>query len=399
MSGADGHRGAGEVFVAFLWMGLRSFGGPIAHVGYFHDEFVTRRAWLDDHGFAQRLALCQGLPGPASSQLGFLIGRHRAGWPGALAAFAGFTLPSALLMFAASVYSASWASTPWGRAVLHGLALAAVAVVAQGVVQMSRTLTPDLPRRLVAALACALALARGPYGMWLALGAGLLLGGVLPQPPQAATTEPALRAARPWAGLACLALFGVALVASLAWPAGACTPAALAAAFYRSGALVFGGGHVVLPLLDAAVVAPGWVERSHFMAGYAAAQAVPGPMFSFAAYLGADAWPAHRAAGALLALLSLFAPGLLLVAGVSTLDASMLARPAARRAMAGLNVAVVGLLAAALYRPLLRHAVHDAWDVAVVAVGVLLAMGLKRGAPVVLAACVAAAAARAVLAV
>jgi chromate transporter len=394
-----------EVFRAFLALGLTSFGGPIAHLAYFHREFVLRRRWLDEASYAQLLALCQFLPGPASSQLGFSIGLLRAGWGGALGAWLAFTLPSALLLvaFAASL---SRLQSPLGQAALHGLALLAVAIVAQGVLAMAKSLAPDGPRRALALAATALLLlaADVTWMPWAVIAAGALLGpmllrvapldGAASAPSPALASSPARAAASRRGGAILLASFATLLALALAapWLFPGDTLAAVAAAFYRAGALVFGGGHVVLPLLQDAVVAPGWVAQADFLAGYGAAQAVPGPLFTFAAFLG-ERLPAGMggASGASVALLAIFLPGLLLVAGVLPFWRALAARPGAARAVAGANAAVLGLLAAALYDPLWTSAVHRPADLAIALAAFLLLVRTRLPVLAVVAFCVAAA--------
>jgi chromate transporter len=367
----------GEVARAFLKLGLTSFGGPIAHLGYFHREFVLRRRWLDEQQFGQLLSLCQFLPGPASSQLGFSLGLLRAGWAGALAAFIGFTLPSALLLFGFAL-SSDRLGGPLGQAALHGLKLLAVAVVAQGVLGMARTLAPDRPRAMLAtAVAAGMALGGSAGMQLLVIGLGALLGPwlcprVQAQPGQAL----ALGYGRRVGGVLLLA-FGVLLaLALLATASRVAWPAQVAAAFYRTGALVFGGGHVVLPLLKQAVVTPGWLGEGAFLSGYGAAQAVPGPMFSLAVFLGERLFDGRGGAlGAAIGVSAIFLPGLLLVAGALPFWRVLSTRDTAARVLAGINAAVVGLLAAALYDPLWVGAVHDGGDfaIAVLAFGLLVA--------------------------
>jgi chromate transporter len=341
------------VFVAFLRLGLTSFGGPIAHLGYFRDEFVTRRGWLPERSYADIVALCQFLPGPASSQVGMAIGMTRAGYAGMLAAWLGFTLPSALamLLFALGIGAAG---TPIAAGALHGLKLVSVAVIAQAVWGMARNLCPDAKRvTLMAAAACG-ALAAPAAWMQIALIAAAGIVGVvaLPQPPRDAH-EPLPIGVTRRAGAIWLALFAL-LIAGLPIAAAASRSTALAVvdAFFRTGALVFGGGHVVLPLLQAAVVAPGWVGDSTFVAGYGAAQAVPGPLFTFAAFLGASLRVAPTGwLGGAVALLAIFAPSFLLVAGTMPFWENLRRSARMQAALAGVNAAVVGLLLAALYRP------------------------------------------------
>jgi chromate transporter len=378
---------ASEVFGAFLRLGLTSFGGPVAHLGYFRTEFVVRRAWLDEGRYAQLLALCQFLPGPASSQMGFAIGLLRAGWRGALAAFVAFTAPAALLMFAFASFAPPDGSAPY-HAAIHGLKLVAVVVVASGVLGMARTLAADLPRRLIAVATLALVLAL-PSGT--AALAAIALGAVagLFACRRAASPEPAgwPVAATRLGPMLCFVTYGVGL-ALAAWllrtpvPAGAAPSAALlAAAFYQPGALVFGGGHVVLPLLERTVVGPGWIEADRFLAGYGAAQAMPGPMFTFAAYLGA-LMPTGLppALGAALALVSVFAPGMLLLMAALPAWGQVGRSRAAAAAVAGVNAAVVGLLGAALYDPVWTEAVASSGDVAIVVAGFALHVALRMPA-------------------
>lgn len=313
---AADHGSVGEVFAAFLQLGLTSFGGPIAHLGYFREAFVVRRRWIDEAGYADLVALCQFLPGPASSQVGFALGLARAGPLGALAAWAGFTLPSALLMLLFA-YGASSFDGPVSIAAIHGLKLVAVAIVAQAVWGMARTLTPDRRRAgLALAAAVVVTLLGGAWGQVTAMGVGALGGLWLCRMCRNVTSAPgsAVRfAVSRRIGVACLATFALLLVGlPLVAPASGSQGLALFDAFYRSGALVFGGGHVVLPLLQTAVVEPGWTSDATFLAGYGAAQAVPGPLFTFAAYLGAVVGPApHGVVGAAVALVGIFLPGLL----------------------------------------------------------------------------------------
>jgi len=358
-----------EVLLVFLKLGLMSFGGPAAHIGYFRHAFVVERGWLDERAFADLIGLCQFLPGPASSQTSFAIGLFRAGYPGGLAAWVGFTLPSAIAM-TLFAYGAGALTGPAGEGFLHGLKLVAVAVVAQAVLGMAQNLAPDKPRAVIAVLAL-IVMAFTPKGasQILAIALGGVLGLVLCRQGAGATAQggeaaPVSRRI----GLVFLALFFVLLALSFL----ACGGGTLAflAAIYRSGALVFGGGHVVLPLLQGAVVAPGFVSESAFLAGYGAAQAVPGPLFTFSAFLGAVASvPPGGAAGAVLALVAIFAPGLLILLAALPYWRGLRARPRARAAMAGVNAAVVGLLASALYDPVWTSAVKTPADFAVAAAG------------------------------
>jgi chromate transporter len=311
-----------EVFLAFLKLGLTSFGGPIAHLGYFRREFVERRRWLDESAFAQLLAITQFLPGPASSQLGFSIGLLRAGWGGAIAAFLAFTLPSAVLLFAFAMFWPRLGGAPIAVGVLHGLKLVALAVVANGLVGMARRLTPDVTRVAIAAAAAALCLVyRGAGTQIEVVALGAVAGfffcrEAAPTGAERLQVAPNLVEARRWAW-AFFTAFALVL-AGLVFAARAYGGiAALADGFYRVGALVFGGGHVVLPLLQETVVRRGWVSPDAFLAGYGVAQAVPGPMFSLAAFLGALASPAagRPLLGAAIALVAIFLPGFLLLAG------------------------------------------------------------------------------------
>jgi chromate transporter len=379
-----------EVLLAFLKLGLTSFGGPIAHLGYYRREFVERRRWVDESQFAQLLALCQFLPGPASSQLGFSLGLLRAGWGGAAAAFVAFTLPSALLLFGFAGLLPQLSGAAAGAAI-HGLKLVALVVVAHGVLGMARQLCPDAPRASIATLAAGLLLVAGTAWMQLvvvALGAAAGLAwcrGVSPVP--GAGLQLRYGPALGWVLLAAFALLLAGL--PLASRGGEGLLAA-AAAFYRAGALVFGGGHVVLPLLEETVVRPGWISTDEFLAGYGAAQAVPGPMFTLAAYLGARLPGAEGGlVGASVALLAIFLPGFLLVAGVLPLWRAIAGHPSAARAIAGVNAAVVGLLAAALYDPVWTSAVRGAADVAIALAGFTLLAAWRVSALLVVIWCVA----------
>lgn len=351
-----------EVFSAFLKLGLTSFGGPIAHLGYFRDELVTRRRWLSDTAYADLVALCQFMPGPASSQVGFALGMMRAGWLGALAAFVAFTLPSALILLFFALTAAT-VSGPIGTGALHGLKIVAVAIVAQAVWGMARSLCPDRERATIAVVAVAmLAFFPGAVGMVGAIimgaVAGLMLGRGSASPVGGHITMPVTKNQ---VGIA-LAAFAL-LLLGLPLLAGLSQGWALVDSFYRAGSLVFGGGHVVLPLLQAEVVAPGWVTPDQFLAGYGAAQAVPGPLFTFAAYLGAVLGPEPNGVlGATLALLALFLPGFLLLIGVLPFWDGFRARPQAQSAMQGANAAVVGILGAALYSPVFTSAIGNMRD-------------------------------------
>jgi chromate transporter len=353
-----------EVFGVFLKLGLTSFGGPIAHLGYFREELVTRRRWLSDGAYADLVALCQFLPGPASSQVGFALGLMRAGWLGALAAFTAFTLPSALILLVFAMTAAS-ISGPVGTGVLDGLKIVAVAIVAQAVLGMARSLCPDRERAGIAVAAVVvLAFLPGAFGMVGAIALGTVAGlAVVPAGGDAVGGRVAMPVSRGQARVALAAFAGLLVLLPLA--AGWSQTLAVIDGFYRAGALVFGGGHVVLPLLEAETVARGWVTADAFLAGYGAAQAVPGPLFTFAAYLGAVLGPApNGVAGAALALGALFLPGFLILVGVLPFWDRFRSMARAQSAMRGANAAVVGILAAALYSPVFTSAIGDLRDFA-----------------------------------
>jgi chromate transporter len=363
-----------EVFLVFLRLGLTSFGGPVAHLGYFNAEFVRRRKWLDDETFAHVVALAQTLPGPASSQVGMIVGLLRAGLPGAAAAWIAFTLPSAiaLTVFALVLNHAAGFET---SGFVHGLLLAAVAVVALAVVNMFRTLCPDLPRGAfaVAAAIAMLLLPPAPFAQLALIAAGAALGALLLPPP---VTSP-----RPFsvpipaaAAIACGVAF-LALLAGLPPLAHAIHigPLDAFAAFYESGALVFGGGHVVLPLLDSRIVGAGWISAPSFLAGYGAAQAVPGPLFTFASYLGAAMHgPVTGISGAILALFAIYLPSFLLLAAILPFWNRIVAHRKVLAALRGVNAAVVGLLLAAFYTPVWTSAIHAPRDLAIALLALLL---------------------------
>jgi chromate transporter len=367
----DGRRHTpAQIFLAFLQLGLSAFGGPVAHLGYFRAHFVARKRWLDDKTFAELVALCQFLPGPASSQVAFGIGLLERGlWGGLLAWFA-FTLPSAILMILFAQYAARF-DGPVAVALLHGLKVVAVAVVAQAVFSMARSQAPDARRALLAIAAMVFALlVRFPLSQPLLILAGGLAGLLLCR--DGATTQHAAFAPRvtPRLATALLGAFVVLLMLALLDPF---APLHAFAAFYRSGALVFGGGHVVLPLLQQAVVTPGWIAPGTFLAGYGAAQALPGPLFAFAAYLGALIdQPPGGWAGAAIALGAISLPGLLLVAGIAPFWGKLHARPAMQAAVRGINATVVGILAAALYNPVWTSAVTSAVDMLLALAGFAL---------------------------
>jgi chromate transporter len=355
-----------EVFAAFLRLGLTSFGGPIAHLGYFHEEFVVRRKWLDEKTYVDLVALSQFLPGPASSKVGIALGLSRAGYPGALAAWTGFTTPSAvaLVLFG---YGVTSLGNALGSGWLHGLKVAAVAVVAQAVLTMMRSLAPDRARATLAVAATALVL--GVPSSWGQIGAivlGALVGLALfrdtPPAGHASLPHPVSRTA---ATAAIVLFFAILIGLPLVVAAIPNHTLQLFDVFYRAGSLVFGGGHVVLPLLQAAVVPPGWVSNDAFLAGYGAAQAVPGPLFTFSAYLGTVMGPAPNGrTGAILCLVAMFLPAFLLVIGPMPFWDELRRRPAAQAALRGVNAAVVGLLLAALYNPVWTSGITSAGDFA-----------------------------------
>lgn len=379
-----------EVLAVFLKLGVTCFGGPIAHLGYFRDEFVLRRRWIEEQAYAELIALCQFLPGPASSQVGFSIGLLRGGYLGAIAAWIGFTLPSAiaLLLFA---YGSSLLEGAVGVGLLHGLKLVAVSIVAQAVLGMARTLCPDRERVLIAVATVEILFFGASSAAQIAtivMGgvAGLWLCRATPDATDAKgrLSSPVSRRAGLLAvGAFFLLLAGLPIVARLIQS----QSVALFAAFYHSGALVFGGGHVVLPLLREAVVAPGWISDGAFLAGYGAAQAVPGPLFTFAAYLGAAAGPEPNGiAGAAVSLVAIFLPGLLAVLGALPFWERFQRLTVAQAVMRGVNAAVVGLLASALYNPVWVSAVRTRADFGVALVGFVL-LSAWRAPPLLVVIC------------
>ncbi len=375
--------GVGEVFRVSLRLGLTCFGGPIAHLAYFHEELVIRRKWVSEEEYADLVALCQFTPGPGSSKVGFALGLIRGrGIMGGIAAWAGFTLPSALILFLFAL-GASFMTGPLAQGAIHGLKLVAVAVVAEAVWRMALTLTPDLRRRALAVLSLTLALVfDGAIGQMAAIGAGML-GGLLfcqrgSAPPALAMECPVRRRM----GTLALILFAALLVVPpLFLSEGEGGALAVFNAFYRSGALVFGGGHVLLPLLEAEVVQPGWVTPEAFLAGYGMTQAVPGPLFTFATYLGAMMEPMiNRFSGAAMTLCAVFLPGMLLTYGILPFWNRLRKHPNAQALLRGANAAVVGVLAAALYHPIWTGGVKDLTDVALVAAGLALLIYGRRPA-------------------
>ncbi|WP_407705865.1 chromate efflux transporter [Aeromonas veronii] len=370
----------GQVFIQFLWLGCISFGGPAAHIGYFQRTFVQRLGWLTQAEFARLLALCQLLPGPASSQLGFAIGRHRAGLGGALSAFLGFTLPSFLLLLAAAIGIGQLGSNLWLDAALHGLKLLALIVVADAVLTMSRQFcATGMTQGIMVVTAAALWWQPGLLTQLLMLAGAALIcarsqrgAGSVPasaELPSAASSQPH------WPTLL---MFGILFIGLplLGSPLGQ-----LVADFYRAGSLVFGGGHVVLPLLQESVGHT--LNEQQFLTGYSLAQLVPGPMFTLATYLGAQLQPEMPMIGALLATLALFAPGFLLLWAVGPCWQQWLAQPRLAGAVTGINAAVVGLLLAALYQPVWQSSVLAPTDLALAAIGFYLLRVLKLPVPAI----------------
>lgn len=378
-----------DVLTTFLKLGLTSFGGPVAHIGYYRIEFVEKKRWLTESQFAQLLAICQFLPGPASSQFGFSVGLLRAGWLGAVAAFVAFTLPSALLLFGFAALL-PYLSGDIGSAAIHGLKIVALAFVTHAVFSMNRQLCPDPARQTLAVLAAATVLVAGTAQLqFLVIVLGAVAGlFVSPQekPVAGENLEPRYGMTTGWL---LLTIFAALLVIVMTASDRSDDALSVFGAFYQAGALVFGGGHVVLPLLEETVVTPGWISAEDFLAGYGAAQAVPGPLFSVAAYLGAQL-PGNSGgvSGAALAVVAIFLPGFLLVAGVLPLWRFVSERPGASRAIAGANAAVVGLLAAALYDPVFTSAVTGPTDFAIGLIAILLLGAWRRSPLVVVAWCV-----------
>ncbi|WP_183596668.1 chromate efflux transporter [Pseudomonas putida] len=367
------------VFLIFLCLGLTSFGGPIAHLGYFRDEFVVRRQWLSERSYAYLVALCQFLPGPASSQVGIALGLSRSGYRGALAAWLGFTLPSAIALILFALGIASYGDAmPAG--VLHGLKVVAVAVVAQAVWGMARNLCPDAPRiSIMAAATCFVLLIPSAWGQVSVIILAAIVGLLLFKPQQGEAHDPLPISVRRRVGLFWLVLFfalllGLPLLAAV-FPN---QTLAMVDAFYRAGSLVFGGGHVVLPLLQAEVVPTGWVDNDAFLAGYGAAQAVPGPLFTFAAFLGASMNQAPTGwLGGLICLLAIFAPSFLLVVGALPFWEHLRRNLRTQAALLGINAAVVGLLLAALYQPVWTSAIHGPQDFGLALVALVALMFWK----------------------
>ncbi len=363
-----------NVFITFLKLGLTSFGGPIAHIGYFRKELVENQQWTNEHQFSQLLAICQFLPGPASSQLGFALGLMRAGWLGALAAFTAFTLPSVLLLigFASML---PLLSNAVGIAIIHGLKLVAVAVIADAVFSMAKKLCPDITRRIIALLAAsAVLLMQFAWAQILIIALGAMAGILLCRETESINhVMPTVSKLHQRIAFLLLGLFTALLLIALLLQ-NQSGLIAVGQAFYRAGALVFGGGHVVLPLLEEAVVNTGWVSNENFLAGYSASQAIPGPMFAFSAYLGAIIPNSNGISwiSALVALLFMFLPGFLLIAAALPLWQSMANKPLATKAISGVNAVVVGILAAALIDPIIISSIISMIDLIIAGIALLL---------------------------
>jgi chromate transporter len=383
-----------EILLAFLALGVTAFGGPIAHIGYFRRAFVERRGWVSERAFADLVALAQFLPGPASSQVGFSIGLLRGGLLAGIAAWVGFTLPSAVLLLGFALMQAQVSASPFGLRVNHGLQLVAVAVVGHAVMGMRRTLCPDLPRVAIAVGAgLGVLVLPSALSQIAVMAGGALAGWILcrqePETRPAAEDEPGGSVSRSLGPL-CIGLFALLFLPGSAWFRGS-DAAALFHGFYRTGALVFGGGHVVLPLLREQVVGPGWVTEAQFLSGYGAAQAVPGPLFTLAAYLGADSKIGGGGlGGGAIALAGIFLPGLLLMTAALPHWARLKQSAPARAVMRGTNAAVVGVLAVAFYNPLCTGAIHGLPDLGLAAAG-FLALSVLEAPPLLVLAMIVAA--------
>ncbi|MDA0786875.1 MAG: chromate efflux transporter, partial [Proteobacteria bacterium] len=369
--------GLGGIFWAFLVLGATAFGGPVAHFGYFRTEFVERRKWIDARGFADLVSLCQFLPGPASSQTGIAIGMIQRGWPGGIAAWLGFTTPAAIIMIGLG-FGLSFAETAAGQGIVHGLKLAAVAVVANALWGMARAACGDAMRASFAAVACVMILfAGGAWFQLLVIAAAAIAGSLILRDTPLDTTDGTSRSGNRAVGLV---LFAVFLLLLLGLPVLAETVKSgnldAFAGFYRVGALVFGGGHVVLPLLEAEVVPTGWTSTDAFLAGYGAAQAIPGPMFALTGYLGNVIDPGDGYlggwTGGLLAIAAVFLPSFLLLGATLPYWDALRSRARIRAALSGVNAAVVGLLLAVLFTPVWTSSVRDSSDFATVVVAVVL---------------------------
>lgn len=384
----------GTMLLAFLRLGLTSFGGPAAHLGYFRTEFVDRRGWMSDAAYAELVALCQFLPGPASSQVGFAIGLRHGGALGAAAAFIGFTAPSALLMLLFAVGISILTDPSWAG-IIHGLKLAAAAVVAHAVLGMARGFCTSIPAIVIALLGGGVLLVfPGSLTQLAVITGGAVIGAALLRPDLADATQVHHRSKGNAMTFAALIVFAGLLAASLLVDRSAIpSEFAIGAAFYEAGALVFGGGHVVLPLLETSVVDPGWMPTDKFLAGYGAAQALPGPLFALSAYLGSLVAPAGGAVGwvgGIIALIAIFVPGMLLVIAILPIWNRIRSKPQARAPINGINAAVVGVLAAALIDPIILPTVQTPTDV-VIAIGAFLALQSLHAPPILVVAATAAA--------
>ena len=382
-------KSAWAVFLIFLRLGLTSFGGPVAHLGYFRDEFVIRRKWLTENSYADLIALCQFLPGPASSQVGIAIGLSRAGYAGALAAWTGFTLPSAIVLMLFAIGISSYGDiVPLG--VLHGLKVAAVAVVAQAVWGMGKNLCTDVARISIMALAaCFVLLVPSALAQVSVIAIAAIIGLLWFKPEKLMAHDPLPITVRRRTGLVWLFLFfllliGLPLLTAL-YPS---QTLSMVDTFFRAGSLVFGGGHVVLPLLQAEIVPAGWISNDTFLAGYGATQAVPGPLFTFAAFLGSSMNQAPSGwLGGMICLIAIFAPSFLLVMGVLPFWESLRQNLRTRAALSGINAAVVGLLLAALYQPVWTSAIIEAKDFGLALVALIALMFWKFPAWLVVIGC------------
>lgn len=378
-----------QVFVTFLKLGLTSFGGPVAHVGYFKQTLVDQYHWLSANQFAQLLAICQFLPGPTSSQLGFGLGLLRAGWLGAIAASLAFTLPSAILLIAFAVFL-PYFSGSLGEAIIHGLKILAFAVVAQAVLSMLRALCPDKQRIIIATIACVMVLLVNTIAVQLIVIIGGAVAGLFfCRHIQIKADDQLAVFYSPRLGIIILTLFALLLIGLPLLAAINPQAFSIADIFYRAGALVFGGGHVVLPWLETAMVDHGLMSSDQFLAGYGASQAVPGPMFAFSAYLGWLLSPESNSLGfAIIALISIFLPGFLLLIGVLPLWQKISQSAKAAQAIAGMNAVVVGLLGAALYDPIFTSAILNASDLAIGLIAFVLLTSLRLSMLSVIAWCV-----------
>tara|TARA_R110002110_G_scaffold414147_3_gene643452 strand:- start:20862 stop:22073 length:1212 start_codon:yes stop_codon:yes gene_type:complete len=369
--------GLGTIFWAFLVLGATAFGGPVAHFGYFRTEFVDRRGWVDARGFADLVSLCQFLPGPASSQTGIAIGMIQRGWPGGIAAWLGFTTPAAIIMIGLG-FGLSFSETAAGQGIVHGLKLAAVAVVANALWGMAKNACGDAMRASFAAIACVIILfAVAAWFQLLVIAAAAIAGSLILRDAPLDTSDGPSSSGNRAVGLLLLIVF---LLLLLGLPILAETMKSgnldAFSGFYRVGSLVFGGGHVVLPLLEAEVVPTGWTSTDAFLAGYGAAQAIPGPMFALTGYLGNVIDPGNGYvggwAGGVLAIVAVFLPSFLLLGATLPYWDALRSRDRVRAALSGVNAAVVGLLLAVLFTPVWTSSVRDASDFATVVVAAVL---------------------------